>query len=71
MSGFDEGVLLRAYRWYVVPASRTISMAADRPGSGFRTIKAVADDAERLALECEEPTSGRHRPGRTGSCGHP
>lgn len=45
MEGEDD----RADRWYVVPASRTPSAAAERSGPGFRTIKAAADEAERLA----------------------
>lgn len=45
MDGEDD----RADRWYVVPASLTVSTAADRKGSGFRTAAAAADEAERLA----------------------
>ena len=45
MEGEDD----RADRWYVVPASRTISTAADRAGPGFRKVEAAADEAERLA----------------------
>ena len=47
MEGEDD----RADRWYVVPASRTVSTAADRSGPGFRTIKTAADEAERLAVQ--------------------
>ena len=47
MEGEDD----RADRWYVVPASRTVSMAADRSGPGFRSIKAAGDEAERLAAQ--------------------
>lgn len=45
MEGEDD----RADGWYVVPTSRTVSTAADRAGPGFRSIKAAADEAERLA----------------------
>ena len=55
MDGDDD----RADRWYIVPASRTVSTAADRTGSGFRTAAAAADEAERLVGEKREPTHGR------------
>ena len=54
MDGEDD----RADRWYVVPASRTVSTAADRMGPGFRSIKAAADEAERLAVQ-EHDAPGR------------
>ncbi|MDE2879649.1 hypothetical protein [Candidatus Palauibacter soopunensis] len=47
MEGEDD----RADRWYVVPASRRVSTAADRSGPGFRSIKAAADDAKRVLVE--------------------
>ena len=47
MDGEDD----RADRWYVVPASRTVSTAADRTGPGFRTAAAAAAEAERLASQ--------------------
>ena len=53
----------RADRWYVVPASRTVSTAGDRSGPGFRTISAAADEAERLARErpgCADPDAPVH-----------
>jgi len=54
MDGEDD----RADRWYVVPASRTVSTAADRTGPGFRTAAAAADEAERLASQ-ERGSRGR------------
>lgn len=45
MDGEDD----RADRWYLVPASCTVSAATDRTGPGFRTAAAAADEAERLA----------------------
>lgn len=54
---YMEGDHDRADRWYVVPASRTVSTATDRSRPGFRSIKAAADDAERLAVQ------GRGSPG--------
>ncbi|MDE2879121.1 hypothetical protein [Candidatus Palauibacter soopunensis] len=47
MEGDDD----RADRWYAVSASRRVSTAADRSGPGFRSIKAAADEAERLAVQ--------------------
>ena len=52
----------RADRWYVVPASRTVATAADRSGSGFRTSRAAAEEAERLASERGRQTPGRMDP---------
>ena len=52
MDGEDD----RADRWYLVPASRAVSAAADRTGAGFRTAAAAADEAERLAGERQGPT---------------
>lgn len=51
MDGEDD----RADRWYVVPASRTVSTAADRTGPGFCTITAAADEAMRLAGQERDP----------------
>ena len=46
---YMDGENDRADRWYMVPASRTVSKAADRAGPGFRTIAEAADEAERMA----------------------
>lgn len=53
MDGEDD----RSDRWYVVPASRTVSVAADRTGPGLGTAAAAtADEAERLGGERQGPT---------------